>query len=256
MRFGQAGRVWRQAAEPGSEPWNRVMETLLERDFVLSPTFTAYLTSRDFMRMSRAAWHDEYTLPSLWDWYRPSRTNHGSYWFDWTTEEEVAWKDNYRRWMRFVNDYKNRGGTVTVGSDSGFIYNLYGFGYIQELELLREAGFSALEVIHAATQAGAEALGHDDELGTVRVGRKADLVVVEGNPVANLKLLFGTGTLKLNDETGKVERVGGVRHTIKDGIIYDARELRAEVRDRVARQKAERNIPPGPVKIEGVDLTR
>src|SRR3546814_10567449 len=67
MRFGQAGRLWRQAAEPGSEPWNRVMETLLERDFVLSPTFTAYLTSRDFMRMSRAAWHDEYTLPSLWD---------------------------------------------------------------------------------------------------------------------------------------------------------------------------------------------
>src|SRR3546814_12039206 len=73
---------------------------------------------------SRAAWHDEYTLPSLWDWYRPSRTNHGSYWFDRTTEDEVAWKDNYRRWMRFVNDYKNRGGTVTVGSDSGFIYNL------------------------------------------------------------------------------------------------------------------------------------
>src|SRR3546814_10835253 len=94
--------------------------------------------------------------------------------------------------MRFVNDYKNRGGTVTVGSDSGFIYNLYGFGYIQELELLREAGFSAREVIHAATQAGAEALGHDDELGTVRVGRKADRVVVEGNPVAKLKLLFGT----------------------------------------------------------------
>src|SRR3546814_3108933 len=59
MRFGQAGRLWRQAAEPGTEPWNRVMEALLERDFVLSPTFTAYLTSRDFMRMSRAAWRSE-----------------------------------------------------------------------------------------------------------------------------------------------------------------------------------------------------
>jgi imidazolonepropionase-like amidohydrolase len=256
MRFGQAGRLWRQAAEPGSEPWNHVMDTLLERDFVLSPTFTAYLTSRDFMRMSRANWHDEYTLPSLWDWYRPSRTNHGSYWFDWTTEDEMAWKENYRLWMRFVNEYKNRGGTVTVGSDSGFIYNLYGFGYIQEMLLLREAGFSPLEVIHAATQAGAKALGHDDELGTIRVGRKADLVVVDGNPVANLKLLFGTGAVKLNDETGQVERVGGVRYTIKDGIIYDAQELRAEVRDMVARQKAERNIPAGPMTIEAVDLTR
>lgn len=256
MRFGQAGRLWQQAAEPGSDPWNQVMDTLLDRDFVLSPTFTAYLTSRDFMRMSRATWHDEYTLPSLWDWYRPSRTNHGSYWFDWTTEDEMAWKENYRLWMRFVNDYKNRGGAVTVGSDSGFIYNLYGFGYAQEMLLLREAGFSPLEVIHAATQAGAEALGHGDELGTIRVGRKADLVVVDGNPVANLKLLFGTGTVKLNDETGQVERVGGIVYTVKDGIIYDARKLRAEVRDMVARQKAERNIPAGPMKIEAVDLTR
>src|SRR3546814_8770863 len=146
MRFGQAGGLGREAAEPGSEPWNRVMEALLERDFVLSPTFTAYLTSRDFMRMSRATWHDEYTLPALWDWYRPSRTNHGSYWFDWTTEDEMAWKENYRLWMRFVNDYKNRGGIVTVGSDSGYIYNLYGFGYTQEMELMREAGLSPLEV--------------------------------------------------------------------------------------------------------------
>ncbi len=256
MRFGQAGRLWQQAAKPGSEAWNRVMDTLLERKFALSPTFTAYLTSRDFMRMSRAAWHADYTLPSLWDWYRPSRVNHGAYWFDWTTEDEVAWKDNYRLWMQFVNEYKNRGGTVTVGSDSGYIYNLYGFGYVQEMELLREAGFSPLEVIHAATQAGARVLGRDKEIGTIRVGRKADLVVVKGNPLANLKLLFGTGTLRLNDETGKTERVGGVVWTIKDGIIYDARKLRAEVRDMVARQKAERGLPPGPITIEHSDLSR
>jgi hypothetical protein len=256
MRFGEAGRLWAQAGKPGSEAWNSVMNTLLERKFVLSPTFTAYLTSRDFMRMSRAAWHDEYTMPALWDWYRPSRVNHGSYWFDWTTEHEMAWKENYRLWMQFVNEYKNRGGAVTVGSDSGYIYNLYGFGYIQEMELLREAGFSPIEVIHAATQAGAKALGRDGELGTIRAGRKADLVVVNGNPLANLKLLFGTGTIKLNDATGKAERIGGIVYTIKDGIIYDARKLRAEVRDMVARQKAERSIPAGPMKIEAVDLSR
>jgi hypothetical protein len=256
MRFGEAGRLWRQAAKPGSRTWNRVMNELRERNFVLSPTFTAYLTSRDFMRMSRATWHDEYTLPALWDWYRPSRRNHGSYWFDWTTEHEMAWRENYRLWMRFVNEYKNRGGTVTVGSDSGYIYNLYGFGYVQEMELLREAGFSSLEVIHAATQAGARTLGHEDVLGTIRVGRKADLVIVAGNPVANLKLLFGTGVIKLDDATGQVERTGGVVYTIKDGIIYDARKLRAQVRDMVARQKAERNIPPGPMRIETVDQAR
>lgn len=256
MRFGEAGRLWRQAARPGSRTWNRVMNELLARKFVLSPTFTAYLTSRDFMRMSRATWHEEYTLPALWDWYRPNRTAHGSYWFDWTTEHEMAWRENYRLWMRFVNEYKNRGGAVTVGSDSGYIYNLYGFGYVQEMELLREAGFSPLEVIHAATQAGARALGRDDTVGTIRVGRKADLVIVDGNPIANLKVLFGTGVIRLNDATGQVERVGGVAYTVKDGIIYDARKLRAQVRDMVARQKAERNIPPGPMSIETVDRSR
>jgi imidazolonepropionase-like amidohydrolase len=255
MRFGEARRLWKQAAAPGSETWNKVMDQLLARHFVLSPTFTAYLTSRDFMRMSRAQWHEEYTLPALWDWYRPSRVNHGSYWFDWTTEREMAWRENYRLWMQFVNEYKNRGGTVTVGSDSGYIYNLYGFGYVQEMELLREAGFSPLEVIHAATQAGARTLGHEDQVGTVRVGRKADLVIVKGNPLENLKLLFGTGTLKLSD-AGQVERVGGVAYTVKDGIIYDARKLREALRDMVAKQKAQRNIPAGPMKIETVDLSR
>lgn len=250
MRFGEAGKLWAQTAEPGSDAWNKVMDTLLERKFVLDPTFTAYLTSRDFMRMSRASWHDEYTMPALWDYYRPSRVNHGAYWFDWTTEHEMAWKDNYRRWMRFVNDYKNRGGRVTIGSDAGYIYNLYGFGYIQEMELMREAGFSSLEVIHAATQEGARLLGHDDQVGTIRVGRKADLVVVKGNPLANLKLLFGTGSVRLNDATGKVERVGGIAYTIKDGIIYDAAKLRAEIRDMVAKSKAERGLPPGPMVIE------
>lgn len=256
MRFGEAGRLWKQAAKPGSAAWNKVMDTLLERKFVLSPTFTAYLTSRDFMRMSRAAWHDEYTMPSLWDYYRANRSHHGSYWYDWTTEDEMAWRENYRLWMQFVNEYKNRGGAVVAGSDSGFIYNLYGFGYIQELELLREAGFSPLEVIHSATQVGAQLLGHEDQVGTVRVGRKADLVIVKGNPLANMKLLFGTGTIQLNDATGKVERVGGVAYTVKDGIVYDARKLRAEIREMVAKQKAERNIPAGPMTIEAVDLSR
>ena len=46
----------------------------------------------------------------------------------------MSWKENYRLWMTFVNEYKNRGGRVTAGSDSGFIFQLYGFAYIRELE--------------------------------------------------------------------------------------------------------------------------
>ncbi|MES2290833.1 MAG: amidohydrolase family protein [Pseudomonadota bacterium] len=256
MRFGESGRLWAQTAPPGSEKWEEVMQTLLDRNFILDPTFTAYLTSRDTMRNMRAVWHSDYTMPALWDYYRPSRSNHGSYWFDWTTENEVAWRENYHLWMQFINEYKNKGGIVTVGDDAGYIYNLYGFGYVQELELLREAGFSPLEVIHAATQQGARSLGHEDQLGTIRVGRKADLVVVKGNPLANLKLLFPTGTLHLNDATGKTERVGGIAYTIKDGIIYDNAVLRREIREMVNAAKAARGLPPGPMPIESADLTQ
>jgi hypothetical protein len=56
----------------------------------------------------------------------------------------------------------------------------------------------------------------------------------------NLKVLYGTGAVKLNDSTGEVERVGGVRYTIKDGIVYDARQLLRDVEAMVQKQKAAR----------------
>lgn len=250
-RFGQAGRLWKQAAGPGSERWNQVMETLLERDFCLSPTFTIYLASRDLMRAYTAEWHYEYTAPKLWDFYRASRQKHGSFFFNWTTEDEVEWKNNYKLWMQFVNEYKNRGGKVVVGSDTGYIYSLYGFGYIQELELLQEAGFHPLEVIRSATKIGAQVLGKESEIGTIHVGKKADMIIVDENPLHNLKSLYGTGVPKLNEENQQVERVGGVRWTIKDGIVYDARKLLADVRAMVKAQKEEAGLDPKvPMTVE------
>lgn len=186
-RFGEAGKLWKQAAAPYSEHWNKVMQELLDLDFTLDPTFNIYEANRDLMRARRAEWHEEYTLPSLWRFYKPSRESHGSYWFDWTTDDEIQWKENYRLWMTFVNEYKNRGGRVTTGSDSGFIYQLYGFAYIRELELLREAGFHPLEVFRSATLLGAEALGMDKELGSVEVGKLADFVILEENPCRTSK---------------------------------------------------------------------
>ena len=248
-RFGEAGKLWTQAADPYSERWEEVMETLLERDFGIIPTFTIYSASRDWMRSRNADWHDDYTLPSLWDFFRPDRHAHGSYWFDWGTEEEVAWRENFDLWMTFINEYKNRGGKVGVGSDAGYIYQTYGFGYIQEMEMLREAGFHPLEVLRAATQTGAEIIGAQEEIGTVQVGKKADLVIVAENPLANLKVLYGTGHIKLNDETGEVVRVGGVETTIKNGVVYDAAALRADIHAMVSDAKTERGLPEGPMPI-------
>ena len=242
-RFGGVARLWDQVDGPGSESWNALLDRFLELGFGLDPTMTIYEASRDVMRARDAEWHEEYTLPSQWDFYQPSRAAHGSYWFYWTTEDEVAWRNYYRVWMQFLNDYKNRGGIVTTGSDSGFIYKLYGFDYIREFELLREAGFHPIEVIRSATMYGAQELsdpsGMAPDFGMIRTGLKADFVVVDENPLENLKVLYGTGTPRINDETGEVERVGSIKYTIKDGIVYDARQLLADVREMVRRAKAD-----------------
>lgn len=240
-RFEEAGKLWEQAAKPYSKKWNAVMNEMIELDFTLNPTMTIYEASRDLMAQRRAEWHEKYTLPSLWKFYEPSRISHGSYWLDWGTEQEVEWKNNYRLWMEFINEYKNRGGRITLGSDAGYIYKLYGFGYIQEMELLREAGFHPLEIFQSASLKGAEVLGRDHELGTIEVGKLADMVIVDANPMANLKVLYGTGAI-LVDKENKVKRHGGIVYTIKDGIVYDAKQLLKDVEEMVKAAKQEDNF--------------
>ncbi|HUG28556.1 MAG TPA: hypothetical protein VMK53_09680 [Gemmatimonadales bacterium] len=247
-RFGQVARQWNMIHEPGSERWNALIREFLDLKFIIDPTMTIYHAGTNVMAARNADWHDTYTLPSMWDFYTPNREAHGSYWFDWTTEDEVAWGRFYQRWMRFLNDYKNAGGRVTTGSDAGFIYKLYGFGLIEELELLQHAGFHPLEVVRAATLHGAEAIhepkGVPLEYGIVRPGLLADLVILPENPLQNFKTLYGTGHVRLNEETGRPERVGGVRYTIKDGIVYDAKRLLADVAEMVRAQKVARGMAP------------
>jgi imidazolonepropionase-like amidohydrolase len=132
------------------------------------------------------------------------------------------------------------GGRVTVGSDPGYIYQTWGFSYIQELEMLQEAGFTPLEAIQAATSNGAYEIFRpkriEAPIGIVRKGMLADLVIVPENPLHNFKTLYGTGFERLGSD-GKVERIGGVKWTIKDGIVYDAKALLADVERMVAEQK-------------------
>jgi hypothetical protein len=239
-RFEEAGRLWKQAAKPFTPKWNAVMDTLLKLDFTLDPTFNIYEATRDFHKARRQEWHETYTLPQLWDFYQPSHQAHGSFWFAWGTEQEIAWKENYRLWMTFVNEYKNRGGRVTIGTDSGFIFQLYGFAFVREMELLREAGFHPLEVIRSATLYGAQALGLSKDIGSIEIGKLADFAIVDENPLENLQVLYGTGAVKLMDDNS-VKRVGGVKYTIKDGIIYDAKKLLADVKKIVDEEKAKTN---------------
>jgi len=250
-RFGQVARLWDKIYGPGTPEWKAFLEENLKLGTVFDPTLTIYSAGRDVMRFRAAEWHDKYTLPTLMDFYTPSRSNHGAYWYNWTTEDEVQWRNFYQVWFKLVNEYKKMGGRVTTGSDSGFIYQTYGFGYINELEMLQEAGFHPLEVIQSATYNGAKTLaeakmGTGDrtfapiDRGAVKPGLLADLVIIDGNPLENFKILYASGATKLNDKTGQVDHVAGIKYTVKDGIVYDTKQLLADVAKMVDDQKKSR----------------
>ncbi len=247
-RFAQVADLWRLSYDRGSDAWNELIDEFIELDFFINPTMTIYEANRDVMRSREAEWHDRYTLPSMWDFYTPDRRAHGSYWFYWGTEEEAEWRAFYRKWMDFLQDYHRAGGRLTAGADAGFIYKNYGFGYIEELELLREVGLHPLEVIQSATLYPAQEIyevrGEQPPMGSIEVGKLADLVILDENPLENLKVLYGTGAVKLDDDTGQPTRVGGIVYTVKDGIIYDARQLLEDVAEMVRQQKIERGMDP------------
>ena len=81
-------------------------------------------------------------------------------------------------------------------------------------------------------------MGIEDKTGSVEVGKYADLIIIDENPLENLKVLYGTGAIKLNENNDAV-RVGGVKYTIKDGVVYDAKALLKEVKDMVDLAKKE-----------------
>jgi imidazolonepropionase-like amidohydrolase len=233
-RFRWAADLWRQA---DSARVSAVLDTMLAHHVTWDPTLAVYEANRDLSRARTLPWFRDYAMPQLMAFYEPDPTRHGSYHFDWTTADEIMWKDNMRLWMRWVREYAARGGNVTVGSDAGYIYHLYGFATIRELELHQEAGFHPLEVLQQATSNGARALGLPNT-GVVRAGYLADLAIVDGNPLHNMKVFYGTGVDV--ERNGKIEHRGGVRYTIKRGIVFDAQQLLADVREKVRRAKEPR----------------
>ena len=234
-RFRWAGHLWREA-DPAR--LRMVLDTLVAAKVAWVPTLDIYEASRDLQRAQTQPWFIDYLHPTLEDYFRPDPANHGSYFFGWTSTDETFWKENYRLWMAALRDFERKGGIIGAGDDAGFIYQMYGFGLIRELELQQEAGFMPLKVIQHATGNNAHILGRDADLGRVREGYLADLIVVNGNPLENLKVLYPTGVDEVKD--GKVVHGGGVEWTIKDGIPYHAPTLFADVKAMVAKARAER----------------
>jgi Amidohydrolase family len=232
-RFRYAGRLWREA---NPELLKKVFDGMVQAHVAWDPTLDIYEASRDLQRAQTQPWFRDYLHPTLAKYFEPNPANHGSYFIGWTSSDEAFWKENYRIEMAALREFEKRGGLIGCGDDAGFIYQMYGFGLIREMELHQEAGFQPLIVIQHATANNAKILGQEGRLGRVRAGYLADLLVVNGNPLENLKVLYPTGVDDMRD--GKLVHTGGVEWTIKDGIPYYAPALLADVKEIVARARA------------------
>ncbi len=122
----------------------------------------------------------------------------------------------FKKEMEFEYEFAKAGGLLLAGPDpTGYGGVIAGFGNQREVELLVEAGFSNVEAIKIATQNGASYLGLLKEIGTLEAGKRADMVLIKGNPSKNIA------------DIEKAETV------FKDGIGYDSAKLIESVRGTV-----------------------
>jgi imidazolonepropionase-like amidohydrolase len=231
-RFRYAGHLWREA---NPERLTKVLDAMVKANVAWDPTLDIYEASRDLQRAENQPWFAEYLHPALADYFKPNPANHGSYFIGWTSTDETYWKENYRLWMAALRQFDRLGGLIGMGDDAGFIYQMYGFGLIRGMELHQEAGFHPIRIIQQATGNNAKILGQQEHLGRVRAGFAADLIVVNGNPLENLKVLYPTGVDEIRG--GKTVHTGGVEWTIKDGIPYHAPTLMNRVKEMVAQAR-------------------
>ena len=134
-----------------------------------------------------------------------------------SASKDPRWLARLQKEMQWERAFYNAGGTLLAGSDPtgvGYVVggDLAGYGFQHELELLVEAGFTPLEALHIATAGNAEFLGQSTHIGSIIVGKQADLVVLQGDPTKNIA------------DVEKVELV------FKDGVGYDPEKLKHAVR--------------------------
>jgi imidazolonepropionase-like amidohydrolase len=106
--------------------------------------------------------------------------------------------NGFKNMVKFVGMARKGGVRIVVGSHSWVQYAETGYAYFREMELLHEAGLSNMDILQAATIENARFFRIDERLGSVEAGKLADIILVEGNPLQDIKAMRNVKRVMLN----------------------------------------------------------
>ncbi len=163
----------------------RTIQALVRRHVAVTstlPVFETFVPNRPSMRFEAPSLRA--LLPELRLSYLTTRARIAQ------TAAHSLWPGLLKQEMAFERNFVRAGGLLLAGEDpTGYGGDLAGFGDQRELELLVQAGFTPLEAIHIATYNGALYLGRLRQIGTLAAGKRADLLIVRGNPAADIRAI-------------------------------------------------------------------
>jgi imidazolonepropionase-like amidohydrolase len=104
----------------------------------------------------------------------------------------------FRNMLSFIGRAKKAGVRMVVGSHTYVAYADYGYAYFREMELLHDSGLTPMEVLVAATMENARYFRVDERLGSIDIGKLADIIVVQGDPLKDIKVMRNVKRVMMN----------------------------------------------------------
>jgi hypothetical protein len=214
---------------------NDVADSLVQYGVTMLPTRVVYEANRDILRAQSLPWHEKYTHQALCSG-TPNPAWHGAFHWDWTHDDEETGATRSTSGAPHLRVQQARRPRRDGHRRQLHLGDRRLLQRPRAAARARERACTRWRCCKAATHNSAQTL-REPNLGLVRPGYLADLVIVDGNPAENFRHLYSFGAIRMGED-GEMYRTRGIVHTIKDGVVIENANLMREVERMVAESKA------------------